>query len=328
MASKTSSIPRREPRKHSAIVNAGLSRSGRQSQPTPSGSKTKLPTPSQSTIQAPSKKHLHSRSLAVPTPKAIKPTRPRSAPFKPKAKDKLEVVEASHRVFSSLSTPTSAERQSPAKFRPAHFQTPKAPKKESRSTEIPTIAAQAQRPNSPSKSPYLHAHIGDACIHGALVHELRCGHKVMTRIPEQCKSNCRRPLPQYIEKYANAKNESKAFICAGCVEEYVEKHRQAKRVMFLESVEKIKGQMGGIPEGWVECQLEYWERVWKNDSQKERTEFAKLGDLCACIPGEPAPLESGLTKDGGQSTASLLPVEKRSKKDKASPPPIRVKESQ
>lgn len=112
-----------------------------------------------------------------------------------------------------------------------------------------------------------------------------------------------------MEKYANQKDESHAFVCTSCVEGHLEKHHQAKKAIFLESSEKMN-----VPEGWVERQLAYWERVWKNDIEKERAELKKLGEDCTCIPGEPIPIELAVEPKFGKSTGLPLPPTKKPKK--------------
>ncbi|KAK4505739.1 hypothetical protein PRZ48_003704 [Zasmidium cellare] len=322
MPSKISAIPRREPYKVSAVA-ATTAKPMQQSQPTSLGRKTRLPMPSHltstTTTKASSKKHQHTRIVATPSNKTTQAPRPRSTPSSSKAKDTPSIVKVTKDETSGLLTPPLSTLESPRQPVPECFASPKAPKKEDGNAEAPKIVTRLETPTSPTKSPYMHAHIGDPCIPGALVHQLSCGHKVITRIPEQCKANCQRPLPECIAKFANAKHQSHAFVCGACVEQHVEKHRQNKRALFLETFDKTKLQMGCFPEGWIESQMEYWERVWENDMQKERAEFAKLGEICTSIPGEPVPVELAPAVNVGKSTFLPLAPEKKSKKVTASP---------
>ncbi|KAF2161249.1 hypothetical protein M409DRAFT_28288 [Zasmidium cellare ATCC 36951] len=324
MPSKVSAIPRREPRKASAMSAPTTSASVQGSQPTSMGPKTRLPVPSHLALttasRTSSKKHQHTRSVASPSTKIAQAPRPQPTPSSLKSKNPLS-IEVTKRGPTGLLTPTSP--QSPKSSAPELFASPKAPRKEDQTAEVPKIVTQFKSPSSPTKSPYMHAHIGDPCIPGALVHQLSCGHKIITRIPEQCKANCQRPLPECMAKFANAKHESHMFVCGTCVEEHVEKHRQAKRALFLETFEKTKRHMGCIPEGWIESQMEYWERVWENDMHKEKAEFAKLGEVCTSIPGEPGPVELPPKNVVGKTTSMSSGPEKKSKKAIASPGTLR-----
>lgn len=110
----------------------------------------------------------------------------------------------------------------------------------------------------------------------------------MTAKPDPCASNCRRPLSQKaVSAFANLLQSTEAFVCATCVEVSVQSHREMKRVLFAEQMDRIELQMGGFPAAWREEQDEYWERVWENDVQAERAQFEKLGRKCHYIPGEP-----------------------------------------
>lgn len=183
-------------------------------------------------------------------------------------------------------TPASAVSRSSAR-EGAIPTTPKGPRqgfKVDSNTTVPT-----QTPSKKAASPYLNTHIADPCIPGCLIHQLSpCGHKIMTSKPDPCASNCRRPLSQQAtSSFANILQSTEAFVCAACVEFSVQTHREMKRALFREQMDRTELQMGAFLPGWREEQCEYWERVWENDVQAERAQFEKLGRKCHHIPGEP-----------------------------------------
>lgn len=143
---------------------------------------------------------------------------------------------------------------------------------------------------TPPRSPYMHVHIGDPCLEGSLIHHLTCGHKVITQGPEACASNCQglSAMPRAFPDLSPSKHSDEPFLCAACVEEHVQQHREAKSLFFAEHLRLTALRMGSLPQDWVQKQLDYWERVWTNDVEKEKAEFARLGRTCSYIDvGDP-----------------------------------------
>jgi hypothetical protein len=74
--------------------------------------------------------------------------------------------------------------------------------------------------------------------------------------------------------------------------------------------------MGGLPADWLGAQLEYCERVIRNDVEKERAAFAMLGRPCGSVLG--APEEDGAGGGEGEgvvvSTAAPWPPRERPKR--------------
>lgn len=98
-----------------------------------------------------------------------------------------------------------------------------------------------------SHSFFIGPHVDYPCTAGDLVHDLRCGHKVVTEQPEICASNCigaftRRhvPNPEHKDKEPppNARDLDKAFRCPVCVHTYL--NRKYASPLQTEQVELVE----------------------------------------------------------------------------------------
>lgn len=137
-------------------------------------------------------------------------------------------------------------------------------------------------------SPYMKPHISDACTAGSLIHSLHpCGHKVITRTPEACASNCQREYNEKTLRWANAVITKECFVCAACVNMHTQEHRQTQLQSLEARFARTEARMGHFRPEWVKKQMSYARRVLDNDLEKEQKEFEKLGRPCMMISGEP-----------------------------------------
>lgn len=142
---------------------------------------------------------------------------------------------------------------------------------------------------SPSASPYMNAHVADACVVGCLVHHLSsCGHKIITAAPEACASNCRRQYEPQVSQLANPVTTEAAFLCAACIESHLEHQRQSTMTALASRYQMTAERMPDLSKEFVQKRIEYWSRVLTNDIDLERKELEKIGGRPSClIPGEP-----------------------------------------
>lgn len=203
-----------------------------------------------------------------------------------------------------FSTPAKTVSCRPAQVM-EQISTPKGPRQYARAAS--QFNTPAQTPSKKATSPYANAHIADPCIPDCLVHQLSpCGHKIMTKKPVPCASNCRRPISQqHVSAFTNILQSPEAFVCAACVELHIQSHKDMKRTLYEERMERTEMQMGGFPDGWRQEQRNYWRKVWENDSQAERMRFEGLGRKCYYIPGEP--IEDGEVEEAGTFISAPAP---------------------
>lgn len=126
--------------------------------------------------------------------------------------------------------------------------------------------------------------VAEACVDGALLHVLQpCGHRIMTREPQPCGENCKGSHALF----ANSKKSSEKFACAVCISIYVREHYNAKKNLFLPSLDSLDWAFGGIKPGWKQERLARMERVWKNDALEEQLALETLGRYCEAINTSP-----------------------------------------
>lgn len=141
---------------------------------------------------------------------------------------------------------------------------------------------------TPRSSPYMSPHISDPCTTGSLVHHLHpCGHKVITRSPVPCASNCLREYNEKTLRWANAVITKEGFVCAACVQTHIQEHRSAQLRDLKDRFARTEARMGPLDREWLKQQIAYGRGVLENDIEKEVKEFGKLGRPCSMIPGEP-----------------------------------------
>lgn len=126
--------------------------------------------------------------------------------------------------------------------------------------------------------------VAEPCVDGALLHVLQpCGHRVITREPQPCGENCKGNHALF----ANSKEISDKFACAVCISTYVREHYNAKKGLFVPSLDHFERALGGLEPGWKEQRLARMERIWKNDALEEQLALEALGRYCEVICTSP-----------------------------------------
>ncbi|KAK4631498.1 hypothetical protein CLAFUW4_03623 [Fulvia fulva] len=277
------------------------------------------PPPMQSAITAQSPPEARrlpepSRRSYLPASATDLPKPPQPATRNMKKPSRIATVnEARTRVSNGVLTPGSVHFRASSTSKStatSGIATPQAPKKQA----LKASGGESHALSSDSKSLFMKGHVGEHCIHGALVHKLACGHKVITMKVEDCASNCVRPLLKHLQQHANHASEE-AFVCSACIEQHVQSHREAKRTLFEQTYKVTERKMIAFPDGWLEKQRAYWEKVWENDTVMERSAFALLGRKCAHFGDN---VVGTSMKKERSSTAVPFPAKRRLKASRGS----------
>lgn len=132
------------------------------------------------------------------------------------------------------------------------------------------------------RSLYNGPQLAEPCVADALVHVLQpCGHKVLTSEPQTCGANC---LGSGTE-YANDRTAER-FMCAVCIFRSVRDHYQARRSLFITSLDRLEQSIGGFKTGWKGERLARMAAVWRSEAIEGLTELSQLGRHCIAISVE------------------------------------------
>ena len=124
------------------------------------------------------------------------------------------------------------------------------------------------------------AHMGDPCTMDALDHRLNCGHKVITKQPEPCASNCHSPE----STSANPRGLDEPFVCFACITKNLQQKHAEKIVSFRSELEQVsKGTKKPYAHEWIRSKLEIIEIAWRDQEVDDMMKQSSLGRFCHAI---------------------------------------------
>lgn len=147
-------------------------------------------------------------------------------------------------------------------------------------TVAPPKNTEHQHTNRSGNARYVSSHMGEPCTVGSLDHLLSCGHKVITRQPEACATNCVQPCSSDV----NPRALDEAFTCVACiVDRLMEKNVERVRDFRSELEQVAKVTKKPDPQGWIAQKFSIMAIAWRHVDAEELFAQSKHGRFCHAI---------------------------------------------